>query len=249
MARELQKVILMNAQLVYTNRMFEAETVDMAGAPLKKPTWSVSMRYPKTTKNWFDEPLLASLRGACGVIKSREMSHVPFERIEFPVKDGDLPNKKNKIPAWAAGHWIIRANTTIKAPLVEQRVDGVVTALQAIQLGGQRLWGDGDYAGVVMAVGKRLTDDIGIKCYLNSVCFMSHGEPLNTAGEPTDWDIAVSQAAEQGINIRADSPGFNAGGFPPSNGAAGGPAPFAPFNPSGGPSPFSGAGPKAADPF
>lgn len=245
MARELQKIILMNAQLVYCNRLYEAETVDMAGAPLKKPTWSTSMRYPKTTKNWFDEPLLVSLRNACGVIKSREMAHVDFARIEFPVKDGDLPNKKNKIPDWAKGHWILRANTTIKRPLVEQRVDGVVTPLEAIQLGGQRLWGDGDYAGVVMSVAKRLTDDVGIKCYLNSVCFMAHGVPLDVSGQPTDWDAAVNDAAAQGINIKADAAGFNAGGFPPASGGA---APFAPFNPTG-PSPFSGAGPKAADPF
>jgi hypothetical protein len=249
--RELVNIFLFNGQAVYSRRLFEPETKDFAGKPLDKPSYSLNIRYPKTRPNWYEEPALKSFTNACQTVKMRDMADVPFQRIEFPIRDGDLPNQKNKIPDWARGHWYVRASTTY-VPKVYQTVDGVQSELPALMLGSQRLWGDGDTVSVALSIGKRLTDAVGIRCYLNSVMFTDHGPELKTSGGDTDWGEAFTQAAAEGITIKTGSGPFNTGaggGFNPgagngpggfNPGAGGGPSGFNPgggnggFNPGGG---------------
>ena len=235
--RNIVNIILFNGQAIYAKSLFEPETKDLSGKPLDKPSYSINVRFPKTKAHWYEEPDLKPLVEACKVIMTRDMPTTPFERVEFPVKDGDIPNKKNKVPEWAKGHWTFRASTTY-VPVVEQRVGGVVSQLPALNIGGKRLWGDGDHVCVALGVAKRLTDSVGIRAYLNSVLFTAKGPELNLGSGSTDWAEALRLAEEQGIEVKADAGGFNPNaGFPGAGATAGG------FNPGAGAGGFNpGAG-------
>jgi hypothetical protein len=264
-SRELVNIILFNGQALFSNRLFDPETKDFAGKPLDKPSFSLNIRYPKTQPNWYDEPLLKPLADACKVVMTRDMPNTPFNYVEFPIKDGDRPNKQGKVPDWAKGHWYVRASSTF-APKVEQIVNGAQSELPSLQLGGKKLWNDGDFVCVALSIGKRLNDNVGIRCYLNSVLFTGKGAEISTGGAGVDWSAAMQLAHEQGISIEKSAGdagnGFPGGGFPGAGGApagfpgaapAGAPGGFnpggaAPFNPGGTAAPGFGAGPTTAAP-
>jgi hypothetical protein len=215
-SRELVQIILFNGQALFSNRLYEPETKDMAGKPLEKPSFSLNIRYPKTKANWYEEPALKPFVDACKVVMTRDMQGVPFARIEFPIKDGDFPNKNGKVPDWAKGHWYIRSSST-QAPKVEQIAGGVQSELPALTMGGKHLWGDGDYVAAALSIGKRLTDSVGIRCYLNNVLFTGKGQKIVTGVGSVDWASAMELARSQGIDIKTGgdpgfSPGASAGG-------------------------------------
>ena len=240
--REVINTYLFNAQAIYSKGLFEPETKDLKGKPLDKPSYSINLRFPKTKSAWYEEPQLKPLVDAFKTIMAREMAGIAFGRIEFPIKDGDVPNQNNKIPDWAKGHWHFRASSSY-GPKVEQRVNGVVTELPALSMGGRRLWGDGDYVCAAIGVAKRLTDAVGIRAYLNSILFTAKGPELNLGASNTDWNEAMRMAEEQGIPIKTDEPGaggFPGGGFDPSAGAGG--FPGGGFNPGAAPGGFPGGG-------
>ena len=271
-ARELISVVLFNGQAVYSKRLFEPETTDMGGKPLDKPSFSINVRFPKTKANWYEEPLLKPLVTACQTIMARDMVGVAFQYVQFPIKDGDAPNKNGKVPDFAKGHWIVKASSTY-APKVEQMVNGVPSELQTLMLGGRKLWGDGDYIAVSLALGKRLTDNVGIKAYLNSACFTGKGVELATGGgAATDWAAAMELAKQAGIEIQSETNGAafgtaagpQPGGFPGAGanpagfGTAPGPQPGfgqpqGDFNPQGAQTGFNpqpgGFNPAASVPF
>jgi hypothetical protein len=236
MARELVNILLFNGQAVFSQRLFDPETKDMAGKLLDKPSYSLNIRFPKTKANWYEEAALKPFTDACKVVMTRVMPNIPFQSIEFPIKNGDLPNKNGKIPEWAQGHWYLRSSSTF-VPKVFQLVNGEQTELPALQMGNRKLWGDGDYVMVALSVAKRLSDNVGIRCYLNEVVFTGKGIDLQTGGASTDWHEAMQLAKAQGIEIRQDAgsagSGFSGGaapsGFPgaENNGAQTG------FNPGG----------------
>src|SRR6266702_330933 len=210
MARELISVVMFNAQALFCNRLFDPETKDLAGKPLDKPSFSINLRYPKTVASWTEEPALKAFTDACRVTYQREMSGMPANRVEFPIKDGDVPNRNGKIPDWAKGHWYIRCSSTY-APKVEQVVGGVQSELPSLQLGGKKLWTDGDYVCAALSIGKRLNDNVGIRCYLNSVLFTGKGVEISTGGNNVEWQGAIAQAVAQGMNIQHDAPAQQAG--------------------------------------
>lgn len=230
MARDLVSIYLFNGQAVFSKRLFEPETKDMAGKPLDSPSYSLLIRFPKTMPNWYDEPALQGFKEACQTVMLRELPNVPFPYIEFPVKDGDRPNRNGKIPDWAKGHWFVRSSSTF-IPTVEQVVGGVKTTLPALSMGGKRLWGDGDIVAAALSLGKRLNDNVGIRCYLNGALFTDHGPELQTGGANTNWDEAIAMAEAKGIKIQmGTNNGPGGSGFPPG-GAPGG---FGGFPPGGG---------------
>jgi Protein of unknown function (DUF2815) len=229
--RELTSLYLYNAQALFIDRLFDPETKDFAGKPLDKPSYSVLMRFPKTMPNWYDEPQLQAFRETCRKVMDRDLAGVPFQYVEFPIKDGDKPNKQGKTPDWAVGHWTIRASTTF-IPLVEQMVDGVQTQIASFTMGGRKLWKNGDFCCVEVNMGKRLNDNVGIRCYLKGVIFTCPGAEVSVGGgAPPDWKNAFAQADAQGIKIKTGG-GFNPGdGFP--GGQQGG------FNPGAAPGGFN----------
>ena len=233
--RELIPILLFNAQAVFSNRLFDPETKDLGGKLLDKPSFSVNLRFPKTKANWTEEPALRSFVEACKTIYLREMAGMPANRVEFPIKDGDIPNNKGKTPDWAKGHWVIRASSTYK-PTVEQMVSGVKTELPSLSMGAKKIWHDGDYVAAALSIAKRLNDNIGIRCYLNSILFTGKGEEIATGGGASvDWNAALEDAKAQGIHVNQDAPA--AGGFNPGFQAGPGPQGFNPgFQPAPGPS-------------
>ena len=235
MARETIAITLFNGQIVYSRRLFEPETKDMAGKPLDTPSYSCNVRFPKTKAHWWEEPALAPFMDAVKVIHAREMSGVNPAALELPIKDGDRPNRQGKTPDWAKGHWFIRASSGF-APKVEQLVNGQPSEIQSLSIGGRRLWGDGDFVAVAVSIAKRMNDNIGIRAYLNGVLFTGKGAELSTGGgSGVDWGAAVALAQQQGIQIRTGGcmpeafpgAGANPGGFGTAPGAFQ-PAPFAP---------------------
>lgn len=253
MARETISVTLFNGQIVYSKRLFEPETKDMAGKPLDNPSYSCNIRFPKTKPNWWEEPALAPFFEACRTIHAREMASVPANMLEIPLKDGDRPNKQGKTPDWAKGHWFIRASTSYQ-PKVEQLVNGAPSEIQSLTMGGRRLWGDGDYVAVALGVAKRMNDNIGIRAYLNSVLFTGKGAELSTGAGNVDWGAALEMAKQQGVPIQQEAPAmqpaaFNPGGFGTAPGPQQGFQP-APTTQQGGfqPAPASAAAPTFQPP-
>lgn len=241
-SREIISVVLFNGQIVFSRRLFEPETADMAGKPLDKPRFSCNVRFPKTKAVWWEEPALASVRDACGTIVAREFGG--NGNIEYPVKDGDLPNQKGKVPDWSKGHWIIKADTTYQ-PKVEQLVNGQPSEIQSLSIGGRQLWQDGDFVGVTLAVAKRAMGAPGIKSYLNGVCFTDKGAVLSTGAPATDWAAAIAKAEQQGIQVQmGGGGGGDVGAATPAFLPSGTAPAFTPPAPSG----FSGPGVAAPAP-
>lgn len=236
MARELINLQLFHGQAVFANKLFEPEVNDLMGKPRDRPLYSIVIRFPKTKAVWWEEPALQKLRDACQVIMMREMAGTPHSRVEFPIRDGDLPNNKNNVPEWAKGHWIFRAGTTFDNFKVEQRVNGIQSQITALSIGGRQMWADGDFVGVDVAIAKRMNDNIGIKAYLNGVTFLKKGVELGTGGKAVNWDEAIKLEEQSGFKVEQGGAEFNpgaSGGFPGAGAPSGG-FPGAGAAPSGG---------------
>jgi hypothetical protein len=205
----------------------------MMGQPMQTPMFGASWRFPKTNADWRNEPLLKPLWEAGAKIWQAEFGNNPY--VEWPVKDGDAPNKKGVVPDVNRGHWILRASTK-NAPEVKAWVNNQVIDIAnpkiAAAVGGHK-WGDGDYTAIQVSLAKRANNTAGIRCYLNSVCFTAVGEKLNVGGPPpTDWGQAMASAQAAGIAIRQNAP--PAFGTPPqAPGMPPGPQPAA-FQPQPG---------------
>lgn len=246
--REIIPLVIWNGQILFSKRLFEPETKDFAGKPYDNPLYSSSVRFPKTAQFWYQEPALKGLVEACQTIMQRDMVGVQFQYVQFPIKDGDAPNKQGKVPEYNKGHWVLKASSSYP-PKVEQLVNGVQSEIQALMIGGRKLWGDGDYVGFNIGVAKRATDNVGIKAYLNSVCFTGKGPELSIGGAaPVDWAAAAALAAQQGVEIKSGAPetGTPFGGAPGASGFPGADANPAGFGTAPGPQPGFNPNPQGA---
>lgn len=228
--REVISVMVFNVQALYVNKLWEPDTKDQAGKALDKPNYSLVTRVAKTKQHWWDEPEYASVLEACKRIFQTTMAPagIPFERVEWPVRDGDQPNKKNVVKDYAKGHWLLSGNTNYP-PRIEAVIEGKPVELASPVLGGRKIADNGDLVCVTFGIAKRTTDAFGIKAYLNAVVFTEKGTKIELGNNATGAEM-LAAAQAQGIAIKGM--GSPVGGFGQSGGSSFQPSNFQPGAPS-----------------
>jgi hypothetical protein len=173
------------------------------GKPTEKPNYLASVIIKKTRANWFEEPALADFTRACQELYTAALSHVPFQQVQWPIKDGDV-NEAGRAPAeWRKGQWLLTGSSTsaIEVTMVQ---NGVPTPLR-----NQAEVKNGDYVAIGTALAVKMNDPRGVKCYLNKVMFMAPGEEI-VIGTSVSAAELMAGAKAQGLNVT----GFGGGGAP-----------------------------------
>lgn len=241
--RQYESATVFNARIVDMRHLWMPST-EYQGKKQDKPSYFASFIVPKTQAQWFNEPALAGIAGACGKIWQSNQ-HI----LSWPVVDGDIPSPEGKQSEWAKGHWLFSGNTSNSAPNVELvQAGGHLTKLQN-KVGVKS--GDFCMAGLTAAV--KQNDARAVKLFLNAVVFTAPGEEIVFANSVSGAEL-MKMAEAQGLRPTgfSGSPGFGAPqpGFPPGGGFHGNPNPgqphaFAPASPAPGftPAPAFGVAP------
>jgi len=210
-----------NVRVAWIEKLWKPDT-EYKGQQQQKPTYSVQGMVPKTTHLWHQEPAFRDFVTSCMQFFQMAYSGIPFEAVQWPIQDGDMPSREGKMREWAKGHWLIPTNST-NQPRIEGIVDGAVVPVPAQMLGGRKIWDDGDYAILDLALAQNQNDRMKVKLFVNTVCFCGKGEHLPIGFQRVSGDELLAEARSRGMNPT----GINGQQF-----AAPGPGAFAP--PAGG---------------
>lgn len=208
--REVIPLMLFNMRGAYIDQLWTPST-EYEGKPRDKPSYNVTAITPKTNARpqqthlpdvpaWMHEPALQPLVDVCRRLYAMYFPQMPLNLLKWPVKDGDLPNKKGVVPEWSKGHWLVMANTS-SAPPVEGVVDGKAQPVPSRMIGGRALWEDGDLMAMTLGAAKRGDAAMGIKLYLNGVLFTGKGERIAIGIARVSGEEMLAKAREQGIAV------------------------------------------------
>jgi hypothetical protein len=199
MARVYKQANIFNARIVNMRNLWEPSREYM-GKPTEKPNYLASFIVPKTRANWFEEPPFADFVRAAQELYTASLSHIPFPQVIWPIKDGDAPEPGKNSPDWMKGNWYLTGSSTspINVTIVQA---GVPVALM-----NRAQVKSGDYIAAGVALAVKANDPRGVKCYLNTVMFMSAGEEI-VVGSSVSSSELMAQAKAQGLNVT----GFGAG--------------------------------------
>lgn len=173
------------------------------GKPTPKPAYMISVIMKKTRANWFEEPVLTDFTRAASELYGAALSHIPFQQIEWPIKDGDIPQPGRTQADWSKGQWFLTGTSTSAIEVMINQ-GGVAVPLRARQ--GVK---PGDYTTVSTSLAVKTNDPRGVKCYINKVIFMAPGEEI-VIGSSVSADDLMAQAKAQGLNVT----GYGGGGQP-----------------------------------
>lgn len=222
-------------------------STEYKGQPTTRPNYIAGFIAPKTRAHWSEEPIFAGVWGAMQKIYAGVMNGMPYNMVDWPIRDGDIPMPGQKPAEWARGHWMFSGNSgdPIGVEIVQNGVP--------VKLLNRATVKPGDYVAVGGATAVKSNDARGIKFYINSVLFMGPGEEIAVGNSVSGAEL-MAQAHAQGLQVTGFAPGgggFGApggGGFHQQGGFPGGPQPqgnFAPapgqFAPQGG-QPFTAPG-------
>lgn len=199
--RIIERVLVAGLRAVYCSRLWTPETKDWAGKPLSTPQYSITGVLDKTRAYWWEEPAFASLFAACQKIFVAEFQpggYYQMHMLGYPVNDGDKPNQKGKVSEWAKGCWIMKASTGFQ-PGAFMVQNGQAVEMPTQNIGGRKIYEDGDVFIAEIGVARRLGGDAGIKAYLNAVTFTGKGERIATGGGAPDVQGMLALAAAQGL--------------------------------------------------
>jgi hypothetical protein len=116
------------------------------------------------------------------------------------------------------GHWYLTGSSTSPINVTIVQAGAPVALMNRAQVKS------GDYIAAGVALAVKANDPRGVKCYLNTVMFMSAGEEI-VVGSSVSSSELMAQAKAQGLNVT----GFGAGsaGLLPQVGFTNTPAGFA----------------------
>lgn len=203
------------------------------GRPTEKPNYLASIIIKKTRAAWWEEPGLANFTQACNDLYGAALSHIPFNQVTWPLKDGDVPDLGRPSPEWRKGHWLLTGSST--SPIEVSIVQGGVP----IPLRNRAGVKTGDYVMVATALAVKANDPRGVKCYINKVVFTAEGEEIVVGTGGISAAELMEQAKAQGMNVT----GFGGGGAPAQQGFG---QPFTPTAPGFGQGPTGPQGPIGA---
>lgn len=222
------------AQRIYkTASIYEARVVGMRnlwdpsteymGKKQDKPSYIVSVIIKKTRANWYEEPTLAAFTQAASALYSEALSHIPFQQVEWPFKDGDIPDPVRGQAEWRKGHWFLTGSSTspIEVSIIENGVP--------VPLKNRMNVKNGDYVGLAVSIAVKMNDPRGVKVYVNKVMFMAPGEEIVLGSSVSNMDL-MEEAKAKGLNVTgfsggAPQQGFGQGFAPPPASPASPPAP------------------------
>jgi len=205
MPRTYVSTSIMNARVTGLRNLWEPSR-EFRGQATQKPNYLTSVIIKKTAAHWSQEPVLADFAKACMEIYNKAMSHIPFERVTWPIKDGDLPPEPGRpVIEWARGHWFLSGSST--TPINVE----MIQAGQAVKLMNRSSVKPGDYVAISGALAVKQNDQFGVKMYVNNVLFMAPGEEIAIGNSETGAQM-MAKAQAQGLNVSGFSPA-HAGGF------------------------------------
>lgn len=220
--RQYESATVFNARIADMRHLW-VPSDSYKGQKTQKPNYFAMFIVPKTQPQWFTEPALAGIAGACGKIYANA-PHI----VQWPVVDGDMPSPDGKSSEFAKGHWLFSASTG-NLPNVELVQQGG----QLVKLSNKVGVKSGDYCMVGVTAAIKQNDPRGVKLYLNAVVFSAPGDEIVFANSVSGADL-MKAAQQQGLQVAGfnGSPGFGAspaGGFAPNPTAAQGPFAGQPF--------------------
>lgn len=233
---------------IFANRIVDMRhlwtpSTEYKGQQTQKPNYFASFITPKTQAHWSSEPAFAGVMAAFGKLLQGQLqtfANMPHA-VDWPISDGDMPNKEGKSSDWAKGHWVYSASTG-NPPTVELAQPNGTLIKLSNKVGVKS--GDNTMVGLTAAV--KQNDARGVKFYLNAVVFTSPGEEIVFANSVSGAEL-MRMAQQQGLQV-AGFTGSPAGfGTPPAApGGFGAPPQGAPGGFGGGAQPNFGGAPAPA---
>lgn len=234
--RHYEQFTVFNARIYGMKNLWEPSR-EYKGQATQKPNYIAGFIVPKTQAHWSQEPVFAGLWQSLAKVHSIGMQGFPYDRVNWPIKDGDVPEPGRTPAEWAKGHWMFGGSSgdPIKTEVVQNG--------QCVAIHNRAGVKPGDYVAIGGAAAIKANDPSGIKLYVNSILFTAPGEEI-AAGNSVSGAELMAQAQAQGLQVAGFGGAAMGGGFGGGAPAGGG------FSPGGGngpaPSPGFNASPNAA---
>lgn len=218
--------------------LWEPKT-EYQGKKQEKPSYITSIIVPKTRAHWSEEPAFAGFAGACTELFQKALAPkgIQFAQVQWPVKDGDVPEPGKAVVDWMRGQWFLSGSSSSQIKTELAMADGSLTTLaNANTMVGTngvpvRLPAPvkpGDIVTLSGAIAVKTNNPLGVKFYTNNVVFMNPGQEIAIGNGITGAEL-MQRAREQGLNVTGFTPGGGGfgggqvGGFAPPAGTFGGP--------------------------
>jgi hypothetical protein len=228
--RVYKQATIFNARIVGMRNLWEPSREYM-GKPTEKPNYLASIIVAKTRGHWSEEPAFAGFAQAAQELYQSAMTHIPFPAVMWPIKDGDSPEPGRTPAEWMRGHWFLTGSSS--SPIETNIVQGGVP----VKITNRAIVKPGDFVAAGVALAVNSNNHAAVKCYMNSILFLSAGEEIAVGSSITGAEL-MAKAKEQGLNVTGYGAGAPAGGFgqfgagagspPMTGGALGLPAPGTP---------------------
>lgn len=195
--------------------LWEPKT-EFQGKKQDKPSYITAVVIPKTRAHWSEEPMLAGFTAACMELHAKALPGMPLNAIEWPIKDGDIPEPGKAPVEWMKGHWFLSGSSS--SPINVEIVQGGVP----VPLTNRAVVKPGDIVTLAGALAVKQNNPRGVKFYANNVLFMNPGQEIAIGNGVTGAQL-MEQARAQGLNITGFTPGGGGfGGGPAAPGSFGG---------------------------
>lgn len=203
MPRIYKQSAIFDCRIFNMRNLWEPSTTYM-GKAVEKPNYIVGVLMRKTRANWYEEPALAGFSKSCKELYDAALSHIPFQQIDWPIKNGDVDQMGRAVPEWRKGNWLLNGSSTTPIE-VSINQGGVVVPLRN-NAGTVK---PGDYVMVSTSIAVKTNDPRGIKTYINKLVFMAPGEEIAIGSSVSTADL-MAEAKAQGLNVT----GFGGSGGP-----------------------------------
>lgn len=194
---------------IYGMRNLWQPATEYMGRPTERPSYIAGFLAPKTRAHWSEEPIFAGVWTAMQKIYAATMNGMPYNMVDWPIRDGDVPAPGKPQADWAKGTWMFGGNSgdAIKVEVVQNGVPVPLVNRATVK--------PGDYVSVGGATAVKSNQPNGIKFYINTVLFMAPGEEIAVGNSVSGAEL-MHMAQQQGLNVT----GF--GGAPGGFGGGGG---------------------------
>jgi len=203
--RVYKQATIFNARIVGMRNLWEPSREYM-GKPTEKPNYLASIIVAKTRGHWSEEPAFAGFAQAAQELYQSAMTHIPFPAVMWPIKDGDSPEPGRTPAEWMRGHWFLTGSSS--SPIETNIVQGGVP----VKITNRAMVKPGDIVAAGVALAVNSNNHAAVKCYMNSILFMSAGEEIAVGSSITGAEL-MAKAKEQGLNVTGFGTGAPAGGF------------------------------------
>jgi Enterobacter phage Enc34, ssDNA-binding protein len=213
MSRIYKQSAIYDCRIFNLRNLWEPSTSYM-GKAVEKPNYLVGILAKKTRANWYEEPALAGFAKSCKELYDAALSHIPFQQVIWPIKDGDVDELGRAVPEWRRGNWLLNGSSTTPIEVSINQGGVIVPLRNRVDVK------PGDHVMVTTSIAIKTNDPRGIKTYINKVVFMGPGEEI-VIGSSISTAELMAEAKAQGLNVTGFGGGAPQEGF--GFGGSGGP--------------------------